>query len=933
MFGYRMWWRAGDSAEWEPGHRLLVRVGDGETVKPEQLSWSTADGALSTLGFAPDMSACYGHRAAGGDVVELRGELGDPPRDAGGRRYEFDAETDDGSAGRLRLLVDDGAETPLRWVAWRDRGGTCSVALRSAGPAGNADVTSLVREVWADAEHPGAGEVAANLVDGTRSKWFAPQDRASLEFEFPQPIAVDRYALTSANDADDRDPAVWILRGSVDGIRWRTLDSRAHQSFADRHQARTYRIAAPGSFTHYRLDILGTNGSPDVQLESVRFFADSTGFTGYRQRAGHDPVAYRGRRVEPESVGVAGESLPEELPARRLRRLSDCDTLRAGTELVSPSGRYALRYGPDGVPVVIERATHRFTWRAGDDDQHPAAGELRLSGGIQVELHSGGTWESSVCAADTGFLVVTDEGELELLDRLGVSVYNSGRGFVGPEPVFRDSAPVAEIALKRYLYRKDRKGAVAATVRRLPDGGLWATERNWSYPAADPSLARWLAQDGTVLTWRPLPGTTTGLCLVDDGGTPLWQANFPAVPTTPPPTEPHDHGGPAMGLGARLRLQSLTSPSGSHTLSHRSDGNLVLYCATSGGPVWTTGTDWLGASWVDLAPDGDLVLRTSCGAPVWRSGTADLGVARLAVRDDGSLVLLDAGGAVRWAVDGHALCTAPGRIPPRGAVLRRGQSLRHQSLTSSDGGTVLNHEPGHGVRLFGADGIQVWYADSGEDGAELALGEDGCLRVLDEDGAVLDHLAGPGDHLVVVPGGEIRLCAEDGTVVWREGHHVFDDPVTIGSRTVAPAALAALVNSPSTPIVRTDFSDPDAWETTWRDITEPREYWGDEVVLDATMITDPEFDGWTGEDLVSLLLSLVDDPDLVFVVDTAALTSPEHPVLVLEADPSHTRPRSFRATPDALVDVETQLSIGNMDWEDFSESVDSDGVLRVPTVD
>lgn len=231
-------------------------------------------------------------------------------------------------------------------------------------------------------------------------------------------------------------------------------------------------------------------------------------------------------------------------------------------------------------------------------------------------------------------------------------------------------------------------------------------------------------------------------------------------------------------------------------------------------------------------------------------------------------------------------------------MLRRGQSLRHQSLTSSDGGTVLNHEPGHGVRLFGADGIQVWYADSGEDGAELALGEDGCLRVLDEDGAVLDHLAGPGDHLVVVPGGEIRLCAEDGTVVWREGHHVFDDPVTIGSRTVAPAALAALVNSPSTPIVRTDFSDPDAWETTWRDITEPREYWGDEVVLDATMITDPEFDGWTGEDLVSLLLSLVDDPDLVFVVDTAALTSRNTPSSCWK--PTRPTPAHARSVPPRM---------------------------------
>jgi len=949
VLAFRMWWCAWGSAEWEPGPDLLLRVDDGGSGLPEQLSWGTADGARSAVAFSPDTASCYGHRrTAAGDVVEVRGELrgrpGDPVETGGAGGYEFDTEVDDAAqrhpAPRLRLLIDDGAQAPLRWVTWRDRTGTaCSISLRSASPTGNAEITDMVTSVWASAEHHDAGEVAANLIDGTSGKWFAPHDRASLEFSFPRSTGVDRYVLTSANDAPDRDPAAWILRGSADGNLWRILDARTHQSFADRHQSRTYRIAAPGSYDHYRLDIVGNNGSPHLQLEAVRFLADGSGFTGYRQRAGGDPVAYRGVRVAQESSDTSPEPLPEEFPDRRLRRLAQFHPLPAGKELVSPSGRFALRYDAEGVPVVADRTAHRTVWRAGADEQTPAAGELVLSGSVQVRLRDGGTWQSTVAADGAHFLVITDDGEVELLDDIGVSLYDSRRGFIGPQPVFQDSAPVADITLKRYLYRKNSSGAVRCTVRRKPDGSLWATNGNVSYPLCSTPLARWLEQDDTVLTWRQLPvtrGADLELCLIDRAGNLLWREGSAISTATPPPAEPHDHGGPGMGRGSRLRHQSLTSPSGSHTLLHHNDGSLVLYCNAARAPMWTTGTDWLGDSWVDLTPGGDLVLRTSCGAPVWQAGTADLGVERLAVRDDGTVALLDATGTTVWQIADHAPCSAAGHTPPRGAVLRRGQTLRNQSLTAVDGGTVLSHQPDRGVLLHRADGILVWHADSRASGAGLTLDDDGYLLIRSEDGGALEQLGGPGDHLLVVPGGEIRLRTHDGTVVWRAGQYVIDDPATItagSSRTASSAALETLLNAGSVPIVRTDFSDDHAWQTAWRDITTPREYWDDDVTLDASLVARPEFEDWAGEELATLLSAHIGGCALLFVVDAVTLASAEHPVLVLEADPDRERPRFFRAVPHALVDVSIQLSIANLDWEDFSDHVDPDGILRTASAD
>jgi hypothetical protein len=235
------------------------------------------------------------------------------------------------------------------------------------------------------------------------------------------------------------------------------------------------------------------------------------------------------------------------------------------------------------------------------------------------------------------------------------------------------------------------------------------------------------------------------------------------------------------------------------------------------------------------------------------------------------------------------------------------------------------------VRLFRADGIELWYSDARGAAAALTLDDDGHLLVLGSDGGVLERLAGPGDQLLVVPGGELRLYAGE-TVVWREGQHVIDTPdtATIATHRSA-AALETLLNALSTPIVRTDFSDDDAWESAWRDITAPREYWDDEVVLYATLVAEREFENWSGEELAALLTAHSTNHTLVFGVDAVTLASEEHPVLVVEVPSPGERPRSFRATPYALLDVEIQLSNANMDWETFSDSVDSDGVLRRST--
>ncbi|MGW2045631.1 GH92 family glycosyl hydrolase [Streptomyces sp. NPDC001858] len=134
------------------------------------------------------------------------------------------------------------------------------------------DVTDRVTDVRASAENTAGGEVKDNLVDGEAStKWLTFAATGWVEFDLDEPVRVSGYALTSANDFAERDPADWTLYGSTDGTAWTPLDSRSGESFAERFQTRTYGVAAPAEYRHYRLEVTRNHGAGILQLADVRF--------------------------------------------------------------------------------------------------------------------------------------------------------------------------------------------------------------------------------------------------------------------------------------------------------------------------------------------------------------------------------------------------------------------------------------------------------------------------------------------------------------------------------------------------------------------------------------------------------------------------------------------------------------------------------------
>jgi putative alpha-1,2-mannosidase len=131
------------------------------------------------------------------------------------------------------------------------------------------NIRERITEITASAENP-PGEGRAQVFDGDKgTKWLAFATTGWVQARLATPLAVDRYALTSANDVPERDPRDWELQGSADGTTWTTIDARSGQTFDQRGQTRTYEVAEPRPYSYYRLTVTANGGAPIVQLAEL----------------------------------------------------------------------------------------------------------------------------------------------------------------------------------------------------------------------------------------------------------------------------------------------------------------------------------------------------------------------------------------------------------------------------------------------------------------------------------------------------------------------------------------------------------------------------------------------------------------------------------------------------------------------------------------
>jgi hypothetical protein len=97
-----------------------------------------------------------------------------------------------------------------------------------------------------------------------------------------------------------------------------------------------------------------------------------------------------------------------------------------------------------------------------------------------------------------------------------------------------------------------------------------------------------------------------------------------------------------------------------------------------------------------------------------------------------------------------------------------------------------------------------------------------------------------------------------------------------------------------------------------------------------TFVEDRTLIGFDEEAILNSFPRLYPDAyehPVAFLVDATTVGSPEHPLLVVDLSDEDASP-PFRCLPREIKSIETNLSLANMDFFEFADSADADGVYR-----
>ncbi|GAA0340265.1 hypothetical protein GCM10009092_00960 [Bowmanella denitrificans] len=162
---------------------------------------------------------------------------------------------------RLNITKNKGDDT-LMQIAEVEFVGPIYTSADHTDPVGITTITARNRIGDAEAE-------TMAFDNNIETKWLdhndwkgAPsvEDPSWVQVDLPEPKAVDTLVITSANDADARDPENFNLQGSNDGENWITLSEWIGESFDERYQRRQFSVANSLAFSSYKLNITKNKG-------------------------------------------------------------------------------------------------------------------------------------------------------------------------------------------------------------------------------------------------------------------------------------------------------------------------------------------------------------------------------------------------------------------------------------------------------------------------------------------------------------------------------------------------------------------------------------------------------------------------------------------------------------------------------------------------
>lgn len=124
-------------------------------------------------------------------------------------------------------------------------------------------------------------------------------------------------------------------------------------------------------------------------------------------------------------------------------------------------------------------------------------------------------------------------------------------------------------------------------------------------------------------------------------------------------------------------------------------------------------------------------------------------------------------------------------------------------------------------------------------------------------------------------------------------------------------------------VLRTNFSNNIIWETICERISLPESENG--FIANVIFINNLEYERIDQKNIASILPPGYEH-DIIFLVDKETVNDNEYPVLCVGLEEN--LGESFRVIPSHIWSVENNLSLVNMEFNEFLESVDHNGVFR-----
>lgn len=134
--------------------------------------------------------------------------------------------------------------------------------------------------------------------------------------------------------------------------------------------------------------------------------------------------------------------------------------------------------------------------------------------------------------------------------------------------------------------------------------------------------------------------------------------------------------------------------------------------------------------------------------------------------------------------------------------------------------------------------------------------------------------------------------------------------------------MASLPSSEDSLLVRTDFSDQDAWSDLVSAVETEN---SDGFRAYVEVVDDPAWAGAQWSSIRAAALATDDHAAVLFVVDQGALAN-DYPIQVVDLSEDAEPP--FRCIARELWSVDNNLNLANMDWDDFAGRSGDDGVFR-----